>query len=79
MHYSIGHGTILNPYIDKQGYFNGVLYDIYDFDKLPYVESTFINFIKDNETQLINNFAYYLQDNKQIDKYYILVPIKFKL
>ena len=79
LHYSIGHGTILNPYIDNQGYFNGVLYDIYDFDKLPYVESTFINFIKDNETQLINNFAYYLQDNKQIDKYYVLVPIKFKL
>ncbi len=79
LHFSIGHGTILNPYIDNQGYFNGVLYDIYDFDLLPYNKSDLLNWYNNNKTELTNNIAYYLQVNNKIDKYYILVPIKFKL
>ena len=80
LHFSIGHGTILNPYIDNQGYFNGVLYDIYDFDWLDFDFDIFDrNSIEHNKTAAINNAAYYLQVNNKIDKYYILVPIKFKL
>lgn len=76
LHYSIGHGTILNPYIDSQGYFNGVLYDIYDFDKLPYYyNNDYYNY----GLTLANNGAYALQTVNMIDKYYLLVPIKFKL
>ena len=76
LHYSIGHGTILNPYIDKQGYFNGVLYDIYDFELLPYYyKNDYYNY----RLTLANNGAYALQNRKMIDKYYLLVPIKFKL
>ena len=71
MHFSIGHGTILNPYIDKQGYFNGVLYDIYDFDLMKDYSNPYL--------AGINNFAYGLQKVKFLDKYYVLVPIKFKL
>ena len=33
LHWSIGHGTILNPTIDKNGNFNGLLFDKYDFEK----------------------------------------------
>ena len=71
LHYSIGHGTILNPYVDNQGYFNGVLYDIYDFDLMKDYSNPYL--------AGINNFAYGLQKVNQIDKYYVLVPIKFKL
>lgn len=71
MHYAIGHGTILNPYIDKQGYFNGVLYDIYDFD--------WTWDLKNLDLFKINNSAWFLQLIKDLDKYYILVPIKFRL
>ena len=78
LHYSIGHGTILNPYIDNQGYFNGVLYDIYDFDFIDFDFSDWEN-IKNSKTTAINNIAYGLQKANQIDKYYVLVPIKFKL
>ena len=71
LHFSIGHGTILNPYIDNQGYFNGVLYDIYDFDLMKDYSNPYL--------ARINNFAYGLQKVKFLDKYYVLVPIKFKL
>ena len=85
LHYSIGHGTILNPYVDNQGYFNGVLYDIYDFDWMNFDFSGWQNIenirsiIENNITLGINNIAYGLQKSNQIDKYYVLVPIKFKL
>lgn len=72
MHYSIGHGTILNPYVDNQGYFNGILYDIYDFNWMKFDFSDWKN-IKNNKTTAINNIAYGLQKTSQIDKYYILV------
>ena len=70
LHYSIGHGTILNPYIDNQGYFNGVLYDIYDFDLMKDYSNLYL--------AGINNIAYSLQKTSQIDKYYVLVPIRYK-
>ena len=68
LHYSIGHGTILNPYIDNQGYFNGVLYDIYDFN--------WTWNIKNLDLFKINNSAYFLQLVNGLDKYYILVTIR---
>ena len=36
---SIGHATILEPHIDSQGYFNGILFDKYDFDLMEYYEN----------------------------------------
>ncbi len=71
LHYSIGHGTILNPYIDNQGYFNGVLYDIYDFN--------WTWNLKNLDLFRVNNSAYFLQLVNGLDKYYIFVPIRFKL
>ena len=71
LHYSIGNGTILNPYVDNQGYFNGVLYDIYDFN--------WTWNIKNLDLFKINNSAYFLQLVNGLEKYYILVPIRFKL
>lgn len=70
LHYSIGHGTILNPYVDNQGYFNGVLYDIYDFDLMKDYSNPYL--------AGVNNIAYSLQKTSQIDKYYVLVPIRYK-
>lgn len=71
LHYSIGHGTILNPKIEN-GYFKGVLFDKYDYkwDNTP--------LWKNNETTSLNNKAYALQRLGLIKNYYILVPIKFK-
>jgi len=74
LHYSIGHGTILNPTIGKNGVFSGLLFDKYDFEKME------INiFDKNNKTAFYNNAAYYLQERGKIENYYILIPIKFRL
>lgn len=74
LHYSIGHGTILNPTIDKKGNFSGLLFDKYDFSPMLKEE-----FIDKNKTAKINNKAYVLQSLGQIKNYYILIPIKFRL
>ncbi|MBR2524926.1 hypothetical protein IKE67_00520 [bacterium] len=74
LHYSIGHGTILNPSIDKNGNFNGLLFDKYDFDLM--IKELFS---KNYKTAVINDFAYGLQEVEAIENYYLLIPIKFKL
>ena len=74
LHYSIGHGTILNPTIDKNGNFSGLLFDKYDFRPMLKEE-----FIDKNQIAKINNKAYILQSFGQIENYYILIPIKFRL
>ena len=71
LHYSVGHGTILRPQIDQNGYFKGILFDWYDFDWLP------IN--RENlQTNIINDAAFILQKIKLLKNYYTLIPIKFK-
>ena len=71
LHYSVGHGTIIRPNVDKNGYFKGILFDWYDFDWLP------IN--RENlQTNIINDAAFILQKIKMLKNYYILIPIKFK-
>ena len=71
LHYSIGHGTILNPKIEN-GYFKGVLFDKYDY------KWDFTPLWKYNETTSLNNKAYVLQRFDYLKNYYVLVPIKFK-
>lgn len=71
LHYSVGHGTIIRPQIDQNGYFKGILFDGYDFDWLP------IN--RENlQTNIINDAAFILQKIKLLKNYYTLIPIKFK-
>ncbi len=78
LHYSIGHGTILNPSIDKNGNFSGLLFDKYDFESqyLKYKE-------KYSKVAFYNEFAYAYQQYNKINNYnknyYLLIPIKFKL
>lgn len=74
LHWSIGHGTILNPTIDKKGNFSGLLFDKYDFAFM--IKELFS---KKAKTAIYNNFAYGLQKAKAIENYYLLIPIKFKL
>ena len=71
LHYSIGHGTILEPHIDNDGYFNGYLYDIYDFD--------FTNKFDDLDVFLYNNGAFALQWFGKLDNYYVIIPVRFKI
>ena len=71
LHYSVGHGTIIRPQIDQNGYFKGILFDWYDFDWLP------IN--RENlQTNIINDAAFILQKIKLLKNYYTFIPIKFK-
>lgn len=70
--YSIGHGTILNPAINEDGYFTGLMFDKYDYDFITNDKNNF-------KTKFINNSAYILQNNKIIQNYYTLIPIKFKI
>ena len=74
LHYSIGHGTILNPTKDKNGNFNGLLFDKYDFSPMLKEE-----FVDKNQTAKVNNRAYLLQMTHRINNYYLLIPISFKL
>ena len=71
LHYSIGHCSILNPNINKNGYFSGLVFDKYDFSPL------YKNL--NSETTKLNNGAYALQSLKQLENYYVIIPIKFKL
>ncbi len=71
LHYSVGHGTIIRPNVDKNGYFKGILFDWYDFDWLPIDRQNL-------QTNIINDAAFILQKIKMLKNYYILIPIKFK-
>lgn len=73
LHLSVGHGTILNPHIDKDGYFTGLLYDKYDFGYLnqyDYYNNPFIYMAND----VFATYGWILRDKN----FYTLVPIKFK-
>ena len=71
LHYSVGHGTILRPQIDKNGYFKGTLFDWYDFDCLPIDRQNL-------QTNIINDAAFILQKIKLLKNNYTFIPIKFK-
>lgn len=74
LHLSIGHYTVINPSIDSNGVFKGLLYDKYDFDWLKYTTSSGASI----KTTAINNAAFVLQSTGNIKNYYVLVPIEFK-
>ena len=74
LNYSIGHGTLLNPHITKDGYVEGVVYDKYDYDKKEeyddYKNNPFLN--------TANNSAEYLHRKNKLEYYYYFVPVRFK-
>lgn len=74
LHLSIGHATILEPYIDSQGYFHGILFDKYDFDLIEYLKN--LDY-KTYKTYIANDYFWIIQLFKG-HNYYILVPIIFK-
>lgn len=73
LHYSIGHGTILNPTVDSKGNFKGLLFDKYDF-------ALMMNFLEDSETVKYNNGAWAIQKVPFIGMdYYVFVPVMFNI
>lgn len=71
--YSIGHATVINPKVTKEGYFTGLLFDKYDFDYLDEASGLSGNVL------FMNNYANGMQKLKYIKNYYVLVPIRFKI
>jgi len=71
LHCALGHATILEPSI-KNGYFQGILFDIYDFDigYYDYYNSAFIT--------VANNYFWHLQEKYPYKIFYILAPVSFK-
>jgi hypothetical protein len=63
--------TILEPTI-KNGYFHGILFDIYDFDieYYDYYNSAFIT--------AANDYFWHLQEKYPYKVFYILAPVTFK-
>ncbi|MBR1425038.1 hypothetical protein IJ579_05705 [bacterium] len=74
LHLSIGHATILTPYINSDGYFQGILFDKYDFDWLEYYKSLGY---KDNIFYIANDIFFIIQTING-HNFYILAPIIFK-
>ena len=74
LHLSIGHATVLEPYIDSQGYFHGILFDKYDFDWVEYLK----NFDYDTYKAYIANDYFLIIQSLKGHNYYILAPILFK-
>jgi hypothetical protein len=71
LHLSIGHATVLEPYIDSQGYFHGILFDKYDFD------NEYLKYYSNLKTTIVNNYFWVIQ-HEAGHNYYILAPILFK-
>ena len=71
LHRALGHATILEPTI-KNGYFHGILFDIYDFDieYYDYYNSAFIT--------AANDYFWHLQEKYPYKVFYILAPVIFK-
>ena len=67
---ALGHATVLEPRIDENGYFHGILFDKYDFSSdYDYISNPFL--------ATANNYFYLLQ--KTLDRnFYVLTPITFK-
>lgn len=72
LHLALGHATILEPTIDENGYFHGILFDKYDFD-LHYKDM-----YKDAFNTLANDYFWLLQEVYRNKNFYILAPVKFK-
>ncbi len=71
LHLSIGHATVLEPYIDSQGYFHGILFDKYDFNNV------YLKYYSNLKTTIVNNYFWVIQ-HEAGHNYYILAPILFK-
>ena len=76
---SLGHATILKPYIDEYGYFNGILFDKYDF-AYEYIKKTLLNKDVNYKDFVIPLMATYfsLRGISNDRNYYILLPVRFK-
>ena len=74
LHLSIGHATVLEPYIDSQSYFHGILFDKYDFEWSEYLKNIDYDTYK---TYIANNYFVLIQLLNG-HNYYILAPILFK-
>lgn len=72
LHLSIGHGTILQPTIDKDGYFNGILYDKYDFSPL------YRDYYSSPKITIANNIFLGYGAVNLGQSYYLFTPIRFK-
>ena len=70
LHRSLGHATILEPKIDKDGNFTGFLFDKYDFD-LQYKDYS-------NKLNIFNDGFAMLQKTRVFQPYYTIIPVKFK-
>ena len=66
--------TVLEPYIDSQGYFHGILFDKYDFSWVEFYKSIDYD---DIIAYIANDYFFIIQLLKG-HNYYILVPILFK-
>ena len=64
--------TILNPRIEN-GEFKGILFDKYDYKWLNKEE------LPNSETRMLNNYAYTLQNTPLLTKYYVIIPVRFRL
>ena len=72
LHRALGHATILEPTIDRNGYFHGILFDKYDFD-LKYKDM-----YNDIFTTAANDYFWILQETHRNKNFYILAPVTFK-
>lgn len=73
LNYSIGHGTVLNPRIDSDGNFSGILFDKYDFD-LHIKE-----YLNNPKITLANNIMAITQYTPLAKNYYVIIPVRFKI
>ena len=71
----IQNATIVDAYIDNDGYFNAILIDYYDFELRDYKRMD--NLISLGKVYL-NNTGYYLQEKGVLDNYVILCHIRTK-
>ena len=71
LHLSIGHATLINPTITQDGYIEGIIFDIYDFEWQEDYDNPYITMATD--------MAVILHYLKQLEYYYYFIPIKIKL
>lgn len=69
---SLANATVLDPKVDKDGYFTCKVFDKYDFSPLfkSYKDSPIVT--------SANNFFWYKQLTNEFHKYYVIIPVKFK-
>lgn len=66
--------TVINPKITKDGYVEGLGYDMYNFERKKLDE-----YKNEYGGITLNNTAFALQLTGALQKYFVLVPIKVKI